>query len=97
MKIEDNFLDQEKFDELQILMMGDNFAWYFNKVIVYNEVGDKFQFTHTFYKNFAHRAIEFIRHQGIETPIFLGGPYPTGDYENILMNYNNANQYDHSS
>ena len=52
MKIEDNFLDQEKFDELQILMMGDNFAWYFNKGIVY-QTEDKFQFTHTFYKNFA--------------------------------------------
>ena len=29
MKIEDNFLEQYVFDELQTLMMGKNFTWYF--------------------------------------------------------------------
>ena len=42
----------------------------------------------TFYKKFVHRVVDFIREQGIETPIFLGGPYPTGDYENALKNEN---------
>jgi radical SAM superfamily enzyme YgiQ (UPF0313 family) len=42
----------------------------------------------TFYKNFLHRAIKFIRDQGIKIPIFLGGPYPTGDYENALKDEN---------
>ena len=59
MEIVDDFLDQEEFDELQVLMMGDDFAWYFNKVIVYNEVGDKFQFTHTFYKYDAPQSSYF--------------------------------------
>jgi len=42
----------------------------------------------TFYKNFVHRAIKFIRDQNIKTPIFVGGPYPTGDYENVLQDEN---------
>ena len=42
----------------------------------------------SFYKNFVHRAIKFIRDQGIETPFFIGGPYPTGDYENVLKDEN---------
>jgi radical SAM superfamily enzyme YgiQ (UPF0313 family) len=42
----------------------------------------------TFYKDFVHRAIDYIRDDGIKTPIFLGGPYPTGDYENVLKNEN---------
>ena len=42
----------------------------------------------TFYKDFVHRAINTIREDGIETPIFLGGPYPTGDYKNVLQDKN---------
>jgi len=42
----------------------------------------------TFYKNFAHRAVNFIREQDINIPIFMGGPYPTGDYEDVLQNKN---------
>ena len=30
MKIEDNFLDQEKFDELQTIMMGSNIDWHYS-------------------------------------------------------------------
>ena len=41
-----------------------------------------------FYKNFVHRAIKSIREKGIKTPIFLGGPYSTGDYENVLKDPN---------
>ena len=42
----------------------------------------------TFYKNFVHSSIKSIRDSGISTPIFLGGPYPTGDYENVLKDKN---------
>ena len=42
----------------------------------------------TFYKNFVHRALNYIRKQGVKTPIFMGGPYPTGDYENVLQDEN---------
>ena len=49
MKIEDNFLDQEKFDKLQTVIMGNGFAWFFSSII--DRVGDvdKFQFIHVFY------------------------------------------------
>ncbi len=42
----------------------------------------------TFYKDFVHKAIDFIRESGVTTPIFVGGPYPTGDYENVLQDEN---------
>ena len=42
----------------------------------------------TFYKNFVHRAIKSIRDNGIKTPIFIGGPYPTGAYEDVLKDKN---------
>ena len=29
-----------------------------------------------------------MRSNGIKTPIFLGGPYPTGDYEEVLKDKN---------
>ena len=64
MKIEDNFLEQKVFDELQTLMMGENFAWYFRsryyaKIasdtsyigLKEEDVLDQFQFTHTFYED----------------------------------------------
>ena len=37
MKIEDNFLKQKDFDELQTLMMGEEFSWYYNDKIDYKE------------------------------------------------------------
>ena len=52
-KIEDNFLDQEKFIKLQIVMMGQDFYWYYNDTIVYVNEPDKFQFTHIFHNGFA--------------------------------------------
>jgi hypothetical protein len=51
MKIEDNFLDQNMFDELQTLMMGCNIDWRYSSVIDYIEEGDTFQFIHIFYKD----------------------------------------------
>jgi len=38
----------------------------------------------TFYKDFVHRTVKHIRDQNIKTPIFMGGPYPTGSYEDVL-------------
>ena len=49
MKIEDNFLDQEKFDKLQTFIMGKDFDWYYNDFVVNNKDIDKFQFFHVLY------------------------------------------------
>ena len=50
MKIIDNLLDQNVFNGLQALMMGGDIAWYYNPAIVdYDEILDRFQFTHRFY------------------------------------------------
>ena len=61
MKIEDNFLDQEKFDELQTLMLSNTFAWYYNDVIDYRGQKDKFQFFHMFWVEGAPRSNDFIK------------------------------------
>ena len=42
----------------------------------------------TFYKDFVHRAMDYLRKNGIKTPIFFGGPYPTGDYKEVLKDKN---------
>ena len=42
----------------------------------------------TFYKNFVHRAIKHLRDNDINTPLFMGGPYPTGAYEDVLKDDN---------
>ncbi len=42
----------------------------------------------TFYKDFGHRTIKYLRDNKIKTPIFLGGPYPTGAYEDVLKDDN---------
>ena len=56
MKIEDNFLDQLEFDELQTCMMGGEFAWHYSDIIDYEDDEDKFQFTHMFYTDGAPRS-----------------------------------------
>ena len=57
MKIEDNFLDQEKFDELQTIMMGKEFPWYMVGNIDYEEQKNKFQFVHMFYHDYAPQSV----------------------------------------
>ena len=42
----------------------------------------------TFYKTFVHDAIKYLRENGVNKPIFMGGPYPTGDYEEALKDKN---------
>ena len=55
--IEDNFLDQEEFNKLQTLMLGNtSFAWVYNDAIDYRGQKDKFQFTHMFYKEAVPRS-----------------------------------------
>jgi len=44
--------------------------------------------TMTFYKNFFHDAISHIRASDIETPIIVGGPYPTASYVEVLKDTN---------
>ena len=47
----DNFLEIQSFQNLQNIMFGKDFCWNYNEGIDYSdEEGDKFQFTHTFYK-----------------------------------------------
>ena len=59
MEIIDDALDQEKFDELQDLLLGANFSWYYNSMIDYAEDVDKFQFIHCFYTNHAPHSPYF--------------------------------------
>ncbi len=42
----------------------------------------------TFYKDFVHRTVKHLRDKDINTPIFFGGPYPTGAYEDVLKDSN---------
>ena len=52
MKIEDNFLDQKIFDDLQNLMLGNTFFWHYVDEIDYEGQGeDKFMFCHLFYES----------------------------------------------
>ena len=56
----DNFLGKKEFDELQTLMMGEDFAWYFNPYIVSSTKKEKgFQFIHMFYQNDLPRSAYF--------------------------------------
>ena len=55
MDIIDDFLEQKDFDELHVFMMSDNFDWYYNATIDFQEDlndANKFQFVHMFY--YAH-------------------------------------------
>ena len=42
----------------------------------------------TFYKDFFHKTIAFIRQWGVKVPIVAGGPYATSDYLTILNDRN---------
>ena len=47
-----NFLDKQSFLNLQKIMLSNFVCWNYNEGIDYSdEEGDKFQFTHNFYKN----------------------------------------------
>ena len=55
-KIEDNFLDQKNFNELQAFMMGESFDWHYTDQIDYDGQKDKYQFIHIFYSDGAPRS-----------------------------------------
>ena len=47
----DNFLDEQSFRNLQNVILGNDFTWFYINAIDYsNEEGDKFQFFHAFLK-----------------------------------------------
>ena len=58
MKIEDNFLEQNIFDELQSLILGTEFVWACKSETEYKE-NDHFQFVHMFYFAPAPRSARF--------------------------------------
>jgi len=73
-KIKDNFLDQEEFDKIQTLIMGNEFPWRYTQNVTY-DVKDKrytgkeinkFQFVHMFYQN----TIPHSAHYTMLVPIF---------------------------
>jgi amino acid adenylation domain-containing protein len=41
--------------------------------------------TLSYYKEFFHRVVSYIRHMGVTVPIISGGPYATSDYTFILQ------------
>ena len=47
-EIIDNFLTPNAFKELQILLLGEEFPWFYMDKIDYPDDEDKFQFTHSF-------------------------------------------------
>ena len=49
--ITDNFLEPNEFQNLQILMFGEDLPWYYMDKIDYLDDKDRFQFTHAFYDN----------------------------------------------
>jgi len=51
-KIIDNFLSKEEFNILQNIIFGNNFDWYYNDSITFEQKKNKdFQFIHYFYNN----------------------------------------------
>ena len=51
-KVIDNFLDQSTFENLESVIMGNEISWYYLPHVDYeDEEGERFQFTHAFYKD----------------------------------------------
>jgi len=49
-EVVDNFLDKKYFEELQNIMLGDSFPWYYNnRISNKNDPKDFYYFTHIFY------------------------------------------------
>ena len=57
-KIENNFLSQKEFDEIQELLITEpkGFPWFYNNIIDTREDVDKFQFVHVFYMNYQSQS-----------------------------------------
>jgi hypothetical protein len=51
-KVIDNFLDIDDFNQIKEVMLGDNFPWYYNDIITNKkDSSDKFYFIHNFFKD----------------------------------------------
>jgi len=56
-KVVDNFLDKEYFNELKEFISSDNFPWYYNNCITdKNDPKNYYYFTHMFYNNNAEKS-----------------------------------------
>ena len=91
MEVKDNFLGQKEFDELQTFMMGDDFAWFYQKTIDSNEDVDKFQFTHMFYINYVPISISALDFDSANTDLeyftaTAGFRYTNYEIKNLLNN-----------
>ena len=77
MKIIDNFLFKDELKTIQEAMMGPSFPWYYNPIIVYNDINPEnnkfdpkdYYFTHTFFLN-ATNSQHFKMIQEIILPKF---------------------------
>ena len=52
MKVIKNFYDKDKFEEIQKLILGSNFPFYFTDGVADPEETNDFYFTHTFYNDY---------------------------------------------
>jgi hypothetical protein len=51
-KVIDNFLDIDDFNQMKEVMLGDSFPWYYNDIITNKkDSSDKFYFVHNFFKD----------------------------------------------
>jgi hypothetical protein len=53
-KVIDNFLDKDIFKNLQSVMLGNNFEWFYNDYVASSQNNNNlndFQFTHTFFRD----------------------------------------------
>ena len=50
-EIHKNFIDEEHFEVLEKVMMGNDFPWFYNKAITQENNNKRFQFVHTFYND----------------------------------------------
>lgn len=61
MKIQDNFLTEKEFLNIQSTLMSSSFPWYYNPAVVTMEdLKEHFQFTHTFYSEYESNS-EYIK------------------------------------
>ena len=51
MKIVDNFLTNDEFENIKNILMSDDFPWYFNDYITDEKDTNNFYFTHLFYNS----------------------------------------------
>ena len=58
MRVEENFLEQEYFDKLQSLVLGNNFPWFYNDHVI-RENDAYFQLVHILFKKNAENSSQY--------------------------------------